>query len=242
MEERIDIDRQRMNLLKGIIKPKKEFKKFAEAKKITGFGWRLVLLAILNAIIGAATAYVSYRLFGIPEETLQQLQNAGLEMTKEMIVIGNAILFGIVGLFLTLAIPTIAALIYWIFFTAVGFKKLFIINMYVLVITLVASAVQLALLAVFKFEPTTYLSLGSFTRLLTDNAFLNAFFGGITIFLFWKVYILVTALQKVSIKSNSYVVFVFIMLNVLLLLFNASAALFDPDMLMQIKELKTTHP
>lgn len=230
----------RVKLIKGIFIPGKVFEGLDEAEKTAGAGWRLLLLAIINTLIGAGTTYLSYRVFGLPEQMLQQFQQAQLPISEDTVLTASVVLGGITGLVLTFIVPTIGALIYWPFFRDAGFKKLFTINLYVFLITIIASSVQMALLPVFRFQPTSYLSLGSITRLLTDSVFVNTLFGGITIFLIWKFFVLITAVNRASKKSKTYVTTVFIILNVLLLLIiSVGTSFVQSETLLQVVETQT---
>lgn len=217
-----------VNLFKGILKPKEEFAKYREADNVNGIGWRIVVLSVISGLLGYALAYVASDVLGITSSLQQSFQSAGLQMSEETISTFTSVIGAITGFVTPIISMLFDALIALIFFSEVGYKKLFSIELYLAVISVIGSAVTLILMTIFK-SSLPFLSVGIITRLFTDQAFLNAFFGGITLFLIWQFYVRFVAYRNASSKSMTYIIWVLVILYVILLLLTSVNAGNDPS-------------
>lgn len=214
-----DTNVHRIHLLKGITNPQETFAGLQEADRVSGMGLRLVALSIVSAIIGGAASYVASGVLGMTGQLQEQLQQAGLEVSQEAIQ-SFAMTTGVIGGLLSpVIVMAVAALIFLIFFSDIGYKKLFAVELYLQTITVIGSFVGLLLMLLFQTEyGASVLGLGSFTRLFTDAGFINSFFGGITIFLVWKLFVQINAYRHASSKTMNYIVWTLIILNIIYLL------------------------
>lgn len=232
MDERVHY----VNLIKGIIKPKEEFAGLREADRIIGLGWQLTALSVVNAIVGYITTRMLYALDLVPDVS-SQLQGSEAQMGQEatkMMAGAGAIFGGLVG---PVVIMLIMALIFLIFFSEIGFKKLFTIELYLQFITLISSVVSLIFVLIFRENVKDVLSLGSFTKLFTHEAFVTAFFSGISIFLIWKLYVQITAYHQASSKSPSSVMWTLIILNIVFLLISGGFAVLGEQLQDLVKQM-----
>ncbi|HET7580316.1 MAG TPA: Yip1 family protein [Bacillales bacterium] len=217
-----------IHLFKGIMKPNEEFRDLREAEEVKGLGWRLVVLSVVNAIIAGVAGYVATQVLNITTQTSGKLNNP--EMPQELVqgmAIGGAAIGGLVQPVIVMAIM---ALIFLIFFSDIGYKKLFAVELYLQLIGLIGGIVSGILMVVFRSGTQSFLNLGAITHLITDNAFINGFFGGISIFLIWKVYVQINAYRQASRKSSSSVAWTLIIINIVFMLILGGLALLGQQM------------
>ncbi|HEU5139548.1 MAG TPA: YIP1 family protein [Bacillales bacterium] len=236
-ETRLQVHQVR--LLKGITKPNEEFENMREADKIEGLGWRLVVLSIVSAIFAGLSVYFIQAL-GLADEMNKRFEISGSQMSESNVELGqtfalaSGVFGGLVGPVITMVI---GALIFLIFFSDIGFKKLFAIELYLQVIGLINTIVALILILIFQTYSGTFLNLGAITQLLTDDIFINSFFGGISIFLIWKLYVQINAYAKISTKSPAFIVWTPIILNLVWLLVLAGFGVLGHQMMEQLEQM-----
>lgn len=238
--EEIDTQVHRVSLLRGITKPKEEFEGWREAEKIEGLGWRLVVLSIVSAIVAGLVAYFGTEVLHILQKTPSHMQVPG---TAKGIVQGMAVggaAFG--GLVTPVIIMLVMALIFFIFFSDIGYKKLFAIELYLQLIGLIGAIVSGILMAVFQMTTKSFLNLGAITQLLTSNAFINGFCGGISIFLIWKLYVQINAYRYASAKSTSTVTWTLIILNIVFLLIAAGFSTLGHQLTHMVQHMQNLQP
>ncbi|HET7580101.1 MAG TPA: YIP1 family protein [Bacillales bacterium] len=230
----------RIRILRGLTRPYEEFKGIKEADQIKGSGWRLVVLSILSAIFAGLFFYIVQAL-GLEPEVNQsftinssQMSESNVPLGKNIVLVGG-IFGGLVGPVITMVV---GALIFLIFFSDIGFMKLFAIELYLQFIGLINTIVGLILIFVFQTYSKSFLNLGAITELFTENIFINTFFSGITIFLIWKLYVQIRAYRHASEKSSSYVVWTPILLNLLLLLAVAGFSVIGQQLVEQFQQMQ----
>ncbi|HEX7063977.1 MAG TPA: YIP1 family protein [Bacillales bacterium] len=229
----------RVRLLRGIIRPKEEFESLREADKIEGMGWRLVVLSLLSAIFAGLSVYIVQAL-GLAAEINKRFEISGSQMSESNVELGqtfalaSGVFGGLVGPVITMAV---AALIFLIFFSDIGYKKLFTIELYLQCISLINTIVALILILIFQTYSETFLNLGAISQLLTDDIFINAFFSGISIFLIWKLYVQINAYYKVSTRTPAFIVWTPIILNLVLLLVIAGFGVLGHQMMEQLEQM-----
>ncbi|HET7581059.1 MAG TPA: YIP1 family protein [Bacillales bacterium] len=238
--EETDTQVHHVRLLKGIIKPSEEFAGMREADRIEGLGWRVVVLSIFSGIFAGLTVYILQAL-GLADEINKQFQMSGTqaaemnEQVSRAFTLVTGIFGGLVGPVITMAV---AALIFLIFFSDIGYKKLFAIELYLQFIGLIHAVVAMILIFVFQSYSDSFLNLGAITQLFTENLFINSFFGGISIYLIWKVYVQIKAYCHSSKKSMSYIAWTLVILNIVFLLIAAGFAVLGQQMVDQLQQIQ----
>ncbi|HET7658344.1 MAG TPA: YIP1 family protein [Bacillales bacterium] len=224
-----------IHLFRGITKPKEEFEGLLEAKSIHGLGWRIIVLSIVNAIVLGLIGFYATQNMNLPEAPTQNpMFSQGI--MKGIAVGGSA--FG--GLFSPIVTMLIMAAIFLIFFSDIGYKKLFAVELYLQLIGLIGTIVSGILMISLHLTQKSHLNLdlGAITSLFTDNLFINTFFTGISIFVIWKLYVQIQAYRKASTKSASRIAWTLILMNIAFLLINSGSSVSGQQMITKLQHLQ----
>lgn len=219
-----------VQLFKGLVNPKEEFSNMNQADNVAGLGWRIILLSVISAVIGGLSSRLLVVKLGVTANVQAQLQQAGIEINDQLLTTISTVSGVLTGLFAPIVTMLIAALFFLIFFSDIGYKKLFATELYLQVITVIASAVSLAMMMVLQTAGVT-LSLGAITGIFLDSAYLNGIFAGITIFLIWKLFVQILAYRQLSERDSNYTFWVLIIINVILLMLFSGGSATSPEMM-----------
>ncbi|HET7629674.1 MAG TPA: hypothetical protein VFK44_14975 [Bacillales bacterium] len=206
---------QKVQVLQAIFLPRKAFCRFTECGEMAGVVPRLVGLSLLSAMIAGTSAYVSRFYFDMPVTSFLPQHWPFRELIFDVFTVAVSAAAGLLQPFAVLAVM---AFIFLIFFKEIGYKQLFIVELYLQTIALIGAFIAGIMAALFPFVRGYYLSLGAVTQLFTDSIFINAFFGGLSIFTIWKVYVQYWAYRGASSYSTASIVWKLVLLNVFFLL------------------------
>lgn len=229
-----------VRLFRGITKPGEEFEGLREAERVVGLGWRIVVISVITAIAAGLVTYYGIHFLHVTAQT-GNLPNSN-PIPKGLVqgmAIGSAA-FG--GLFEPIVVMLIMALIFWIFFNRIGYKKLFAIELYLQFISLIGTIVSGILMIIFQSAAKSYLNLGAITQLFSGSVFINGFFGGISIFLIWKLYVQIHAYRHASVKSSRTVIWTLILLNIVFLLIIGGVSSLGQQLQHQLQHLQNLQP
>ncbi|HET7615461.1 MAG TPA: hypothetical protein VFK27_00795, partial [Bacillales bacterium] len=139
----------RVRLLRGITKPNKEFAGWGEAEKVVGLGWRTVVLSFVSAIVAGGAGYAAIQVLGVRQENLAP-PGGDFQMSEQVmqwIAVGTGAIGGLIDPIIVMAVM---ALIFLIFFSDIGYKKLFAVELYLQTIAVIGGIVTGILMIVFK--------------------------------------------------------------------------------------------
>lgn len=202
-----------VRLLKGLRQPYLNAQSLGKAEQITGFWWKLVLLAVLTMILSAVTAY-----FGVGNEILSKqitnLTNTEFEAAKIFFALGQ-ILWAMFAALIVIIVPSI---LFWAV-SDIEWKKYIVVQQYVLGIYLLERLTT----AIFTMtmglpEISNPFSLGVLGQLFTTNNIVLQFLAEITIFKIWAIVLQYKYVKILSQKTPQLTVLIVIGLNVLILI------------------------
>ncbi|WP_026676167.1 hypothetical protein [Fictibacillus gelatini] len=192
-----------IRFMKGILQPSTYFEFFRQVTAVKGFLLQFTVLLAVNAVVTGIAYYISFESFlQLPMMEHVKITNGQKDALHLFLALGGTI----VGFLLPIFYITAITLLFLFFFREIGFKKLFYIQSVVYSIFIVANVFKLPFMAVTKTnEVMSPLGLGVLSHFFTENAFINALFGSLTIFLIWGIYVTYIALRWMSFKSKRYV-------------------------------------
>ncbi|MBT2687182.1 hypothetical protein J7I93_03185 [Bacillus sp. ISL-47] len=195
----------RFRLLKGIFFPSYSSHQLKQAEAIPRFWPRLFLLVLTSGFIYFLGSY-----FGLGNEILSKeltsLPSSEFEAKKLLFILGETG-WGIIFCLFYLFFP---ALFFWTV-TEIDYKKLVTIQMLAYTVLLIEKMlVSLLALTIGLDQFSSPFSFGVLTQYLTDKNFLIIFFGTISLFHFWIIYLQYIYLTRLS-EKRGWVLFLLIL-------------------------------
>ncbi|PAE44670.1 hypothetical protein [Bacillus sp. 7884-1] len=205
----------RVQLLRGLYQSHRCSHQMKEAEQIKGIWTRSALLLFTSLILFSISAY-----FGIGNESLSKtiydLSPNEFETIKALFGIGQVIQ-GILGSILLLFPP---ALYFWVF-THVDYKKLVIMQLFILTIYLIEQALSIPFHIVGLDLVSLPFSFGVIAQYLTDYELIINFFSTITLFKIWSIILQTTFIKVLSEKSTKISLLIVIPINLFIWIFIA---------------------
>lgn len=200
----------RIRLLKGIIYPKLIAYQLRQSEELRGLLPKSVLLIAFSILIAFFAGF-----YGIGTESLSKeltiIKSSDFELHKLLFIIGKMI-FAAIHPLLILFVPTA---IFWTL-TDLEFKKLLYMQMFVLFMLLIDQWLDI-LFAIFLGinDYSSPLSLGVLAQYVTDNEFLIYFFGCISIFQIWAIFLQIIYLRLMCDKGQRLIIVTVLSVNLL---------------------------
>lgn len=197
----------RLQLLKGLFRPTREFAQLSQAEEIRGL-WKkfslLVLISVLLSLLAGA--------LGIQGENISAYMAKSDMYTYEWLKLLFAAGSGIAGLLLPFFFVFIPTLLFWTFLE-LEFKKLIAVQCVTFSIYLIEYALLIAWNVFFSIpRESSPFSLGVLAQYATDNAIAIRFFSFITIFQIW-ILILQYRFLRTSEAKKPLFVFLLVLLT-----------------------------
>lgn len=202
-----------VRLLKGLRQPYLNAQSLGKAEQITGFWWKLVLLAVLTMILSAVTAY-----FGVGNEILSKqinnLTNTEFEATKIFFALGQILW----AMFAALIVITVPSILFWAV-SDIEWKKYIVVQQYVLGIYLLEKLITAIFMMTMGLpEISNPFSLGILGQLFTKNNIVLQFLAEITFFKIWAIVLQYKYVKVLSQRTPQLTALIVIGLNVLILI------------------------
>ncbi|MBB6447616.1 hypothetical protein [Bacillus benzoevorans] len=202
-----------VRLLKGLRHPYMNANSLVKAEQITGFWWKMVLLAVLTLILSAVTAY-----FGIGNEILSKqinnLTNTEFEAAKIFFALGQILW----AMFAALFVITVPSILFWTV-SDIEWKKYIVVQQYVLGIFLLEKLITAILTITMGLpEISNPFSLGVIGQLFTTNNIVLQFLAEITLFKIWAIVLQYKYVKILSHKTPQMTALIVIGLNVIILI------------------------
>lgn len=197
----------RVQLLRGLHRPYICSQEMRDAEQIEGFWKRSALLLITSLILFGISAY-----FGIGNEslskTIYELSPIEFETIKALFGIGQVIQ----GVLISIILILLPALYFWVF-TNVDYKKLVIMQLFILTIYLIEQAMSIPFHLVGMDQNSLPFSFGVVAQYLTEHELIINFFSTITLFKIWSMILQVIYIKVLSEKSTMISLFIVIPFN-----------------------------
>lgn len=202
-----------VRLLKGLRQPYLNAQSLGKAEQITGFWWKLVLLAVLTMILSAVTAY-----FGVGNEILSKqinnLTNTEFEATKIFFALGQILW----AMFAALIVITVPSILFWAV-SDIEWKKYIVVQQYVLGIYLLEKLITAIFMMTMGLpEISNPFSFGILGQLFTKNNIVLQFLAEITFFKIWAIVLQYKYVKVLSQRTPQLTALIVIGLNVLILI------------------------
>lgn len=223
-EERLDTEKKpfRINLVKGLISPRKYFPSLKDACEIKGLSLWLLILVLANTLIQSIFSYFKVKIKNdFPEEGITPLDPSEIQPRQMMAAINSLSTSWVT----TILIIVITAGILFLFFK-ITYKKMFIIQMHIFLISCLEDIARFISLLITK-NSTNFFSLGS----LLENSNVNPFFfvmaNSLTLFFIWQMGLSIIALREITDQSKEritasviglYLLFLFLVSSVFVVL------------------------
>ncbi|MBM7649317.1 hypothetical protein JOC78_002270 [Bacillus ectoiniformans] len=210
---------QRIQPLKGLLRPKDAFYQLEHAETIRGLWKPLFVLTLLSIII-----YTSGAWLGIGSEAISsQLPNvtaSQFEWMKALFTIGNAIW----GLLFALFVIFIPSLLFWVLLDVEYFKTLGL-QTWVLSIYLIEAAILVPLSILWGLDrPSSPFGLGPLSQYVTNKELIVKFFGFISIFQIWAAVMQYQFLKRISPKNKGFILLIVVSISIIWWMFGALAS------------------
>ncbi|WP_045522453.1 hypothetical protein [Neobacillus niacini] len=197
----------RVQLLRGLFQPDICSHQMKEAEHIKGIWKRLALLLFTSLLIFSISAF-----FGIGNEalskTIYELSPIEFETIKVLFGVGQVIQ----GVFISILLLYLQALYFWVF-TAVVYKKLVIMQLFILTIYLIEQALSIPFHLLGIDQVSLPFSFGVIAQYLTENELIINFFSTITLFKIWSVILQAHYIKVLSEKSTQICLLIVIPIN-----------------------------
>ncbi|WP_108670423.1 hypothetical protein [Peribacillus acanthi] len=199
-----------IKLLKSIRTPKDTFLSLHKAEQIRNLPSQIIILLIFPLGIAMISSW-----FGIGTESISgDIVNIPIEQFEEKkwwFAFGHwisSILYSAIILYL-------GSIWFWTL-SEIPFQKLLVTQCFVLSIILIEKTVNL-LLHIYLSIPwySSPFSLGVISQIKTNKSFWISFFGSITVFKIWTIYLQYNALKQMSELSRWKILLVILFINVL---------------------------
>ncbi|KKB36150.1 hypothetical protein [Bacillus thermotolerans] len=190
----------RVQLVKGLLHPRRSLEQLEHAEKLKGLWGRIFLVVFLSTLI-----YFLGGLLGFQSESVSTyLPKSGtllFEHEKMLFAAGQAIW----GFLFPLLIIFLPSLVFWTFLE-VDFSKLFTLQSMVYVIYLI----EYVLLILFNIalaipRDSSPFSLGVIAQYISENEIVTSFFSFVTLFQVWAITLQYRFLKRVSSKQPTVV-------------------------------------
>ncbi|MFB4162132.1 hypothetical protein ACE1TF_19860 [Geomicrobium sp. JSM 1781026] len=192
-----------VKFLHGLFNTKAHFSTLKESEATKGLAWRLTVGAL---IIGLITVLSQFAVRDDMMQVYQSMPGMGEEEASIFVSIMMA-LGGVFAVGASIVAILAIALVFWIFFREVGFKRLFIIFSYFIPIYIIVMLVDLPYYFLFGMEHLySVTGLGYVAALLFEDSFFTHFFAQISLLVVWCFIVQLFALRVVSTKSTRYIV------------------------------------
>lgn len=205
-----------IRLWKGLTTPYVTAHQLHKAESYTGIWKRTTTLLIVALILSSISAY-----FGIGNEQMSKLiynsSASEFEAIKGLFAIGQVLQYIIV----TAILIFFPALIFWIF-TDIGYRKLVVIQLYMVTIFLIEKVVAIPMQLWFGLDyASSPFSLGIIAQYITDNEFLINFFGEISLFAILAITLQFNYLKVVTEKTQKLLLLLILATNLFIWIFTA---------------------
>lgn len=199
-----------VRFLKGLLHPKDFLYQLEKAEEIRGFKVRVLWLFLASALIFSISA-----LLGIGTETISReltgLSASDFETRKLLFLLGQFLW----GLFFPAIMLLIPAAFFWTL-TDIPFKKIFVVQMFAVLVLLTEKAILLPLILQFGLDKSSSpFSLGVIAQYLTNYSLIVSFFSQISIFSLFALYLQYKGLRYLSDRKPGMILSMVIALNVL---------------------------
>ncbi|PLR85077.1 hypothetical protein CVD25_00315 [Bacillus canaveralius] len=206
-------------LTKGLRDPARFFYQLTEAERVTGLWNRAVLLVLASMLIFGISTYT-----GIGTEILSkeitQLPISEFEAHKALFAVGQIIW----GLFYAALVLFVPSLFFWTL-TDTEYKKLIVVQMFVLLILLVEKLILIPFQITFGLDQfSSPFSLGVIAQYLSIHPFFVYFLASITVFKIWSMALQYKAVKLLSDKNSKILLLMIISINLAAWLFSALIA------------------
>lgn len=195
-----------MQVLKGLLRPETSLYQLQKAERVTGIGFKLILLYLFSFIIFAASTY-----FGIGTESYS---GTITDRTKEEFEAGKLLLLGgrlVSSLFYTSLFIWFAAFIFWLSLD-VFYIKAVAVQIIVFAVHLVENSITSLVFVLFDLNHASNpFSFGVISQYFIRNEFWNHFFSAITLFHIAAITILYYYLKNLT-KRNKFITLTVILL------------------------------
>ncbi|EZH64510.1 hypothetical protein DH09_18385 [Bacillaceae bacterium JMAK1] len=193
-----------VKFLRGLFDTKSHFSTLKESEATKGLAWRLIVSAILVGVLTFLSQWF------VREDLTQTIvaEGAGMIGYEEASVIVTVVtaLSGVFAIGMAVLAVLLLALVFWIFYKDVGFKKLFILFSYFLPIYIVTLLLDLPYYINFGLEHQySVTSFGYLAHLAFDESFLTFFFGQFNLLIIGCFIVQVFALKVNTAKSTRYI-------------------------------------
>ncbi|MBJ8113403.1 hypothetical protein JDS99_28000 [Bacillus cereus group sp. N6] len=193
-----------INPIAALLGTSKESYKIKEAQVVKGLSKNLFLFSIISALILGLITWLS-------PEVERQTSLHSIQNINKFIIFGSMVY----GLFIPIVTIICYSCIWWVFFSEVGFQKIFTIQLYGYAITLINLLTQMLVMLILDMNNTfPPLSLGVISELYFENKYIIAFFNNISFFWLWGIVFQFITFSVVSKKSKLYVFTIIITLNI----------------------------
>lgn len=208
-----------VRIWKGLREPYVTAHQLKKTDKIVGI-WKWTALLLLVSLILAGISAI----FGVGNEQLSKLiydtSSSEFATIKGLFAVGQVLQ----GLVVTAVFIFLPALVLWIF-SDVEYRKLVVIQLYVASIYFLEKVISFPLQLYFGLDhASSPFSLGVMAQYITDYKFISNFFGEVSLFALWMIFLQYQYLKVVSEKNPKQLLLVIISINLVLWLF---AALFS---------------
>lgn len=206
----------RVQLLKGLLHPHDTFDQLERAEAAKGLWPRVALLFGLSIIIALLSGF-----FGINTETVSKqlsITNGNLfEWQKALFAFGN----GLSGVAISFLVLFVVPLFYWSLLE-VDFLKLLIMQLFVFTIYLIENILLILLGVLYGIDRSASpFGLGVAAQYIMDHQLALRFFGSISIFQLWAIYLQYQFLKRASDRKPSYIMLMIIGVSIILWVFGA---------------------
>lgn len=205
-----------VQLGKGILYPNTHIYQISQAEKITGLYKRFFLLLFASVLIYLIGSYYGIGMESVSGE-ITSLSNSELEAKKLFVLIGQVLK----GAIFSIIVFYLPAIFYWAIFN-VYFKKLLVMQTYVLAVLLVEKLllIPLQIFLQIGWESSPF-GLGVLMQYMSDYKLIIYLAGSITIFKVWVIFYQINWLKGLVESKTNWLIAVVILFNIFIWIITA---------------------